>query len=113
MLKPAQTNVKSLIIASHEFFPKANKDASVVAVGTAAAIVPPSLTPNIGGYSSSKVAQAKLVEYFAAENPELFICTIQPGVIPTDMLVKASLNSGQLPMDTGRSCFDFTADESS
>ncbi|KAF2638879.1 NAD(P)-binding protein [Massarina eburnea CBS 473.64] len=95
-----ETNVKSIIIAAHQFFPRAKKGASVLAVGAGGCILPPVIAPNIGGYCSSKVAQAKLVEFLAAENPEIFICSVHPGVVQTDMLVKAGLDAGQLPKDT-------------
>ncbi|KAF1960376.1 hypothetical protein CC80DRAFT_523451 [Byssothecium circinans] len=62
-----ETNTKSIIIAAHAFFPRANKGASVVAVSSA--------------------AQAKLVEFLAVENPDLFICSVHPVELPAHFMV--------------------------
>lgn len=48
---------------------------------------------------SSKAAQVKLVEYLAAENPQMLVCSVHPGVVETAMLERAELVG--MPVDTG------------
>lgn len=60
---------------------------------------------------SSKASQAKLVEYLAAENPEVLFCSVHPGVIDTAMLRKSELDS--LPKDTGMHSFQISANDCS
>lgn len=37
-------------------------------------------------YSSSKMAQIKMVEFLAAENPDMFIASVHPGIFATDLM---------------------------
>ena len=60
-----ETNVKAIVIASQAFIPNAKSDA---------AALPPAYTSGLSGYLTSKVSQTKIVEFLAAENPDLFAC---------------------------------------
>ena len=55
-------------------------------------------------YSSSKIAQLKVMEFLAAENPDVFVASVHPGVVMTDM-TRAFVAHGQknLPLDDGMS----------
>jgi short-subunit dehydrogenase len=64
--------------------------------------MPPKHTPYISAYLSSKVAQVKVMEFLAAENPELFICSVHPGMVDTNILRGSGADPKQLPMDTGK-----------
>ncbi|KAF2678078.1 NAD(P)-binding protein [Lentithecium fluviatile CBS 122367] len=94
--KAFETNVKALVIASQAFLPLARPGAAVLTVGAAGCIFPPAWA-GLASYMSSKVAQAKLVEYLAAENPEVLFVSVHPGVVDTGMLRRAELTS--LPND--------------
>jgi len=50
--------------------------------------------PNISAYSVGKVGAAKLVEFYALENPDIFALNLHPGVIETPMST-----GGGLPAD--------------
>jgi hypothetical protein len=51
---------------------------------------------------SSKIAQAKLMEFIAHEHPEVFVCSVHPGVVETKMFKEAELMGSSLPRDKGR-----------
>ena len=53
--------------------------------------------PGVSSYASSKIANAKLVEYAGSEIPGLHVVNVQPGVIETD------LNSLAPGLDSGTS----------
>ena len=50
---------------------------------------------------SSKTAAVKLLEYLAVENPNLFVASVQPGVVDTYLLRKSGLDIEKLPLDSG------------
>jgi NAD(P)-dependent dehydrogenase (short-subunit alcohol dehydrogenase family) len=102
-LTALQTNVKGVLIAIQAFMPTAGEPgASIYAINAGGLALPAKATAGLSGYLTSKVAQAKLMEYLAAENPNLFVCSVQPGVIDTGMLDKSELPRDKLPMDTGK-----------
>ena len=37
-------------------------------------------------YTSSKIAQLKVIEYLATEVPDAFIASVHPGVVETDLM---------------------------
>lgn len=39
----------------------------------------------MGAYAASKAAQLKLIEYFAAENPQLHVTQFHPGLVATEI----------------------------
>jgi NAD(P)-dependent dehydrogenase (short-subunit alcohol dehydrogenase family) len=53
----------------------------------------------LSAYMTSKTAQIKLMEWLGAENPNLFACSVHPGVIDTKMLRDSGLSG--LPYDSG------------
>jgi NAD(P)-dependent dehydrogenase (short-subunit alcohol dehydrogenase family) len=46
--------------------------------------------PANSGYAVSKMAAARLMEYFAFENPDVRVHNIHPGVVQTEMFQKSS-----------------------
>ncbi|KAJ4982845.1 short chain dehydrogenase [Stagonosporopsis vannaccii] len=94
-----ETNVKSIVIASQTFIPKAKPGAALYAITAGAYVMPPAYTPGLSSYLSSKVAQSKVMEFVAAENPDLFVCTVHPGMIETDVFRSSGADPQQLPMD--------------
>lgn len=97
-----ETNVKAVIIACQTFIPKAKSGAALYAITAGAYVMPPAYTPGLSGYLTSKVAQSKVLEFVAAENPNLFICTVHPGMIETDVFRSSGADPQQLPMDNGK-----------
>ena len=45
----------------------------------------------MSAYNCSKIAQVRLLEYVSAENPDLFVVSVHPGVIDTDMLKSSGI----------------------
>ncbi|KAF7872450.1 hypothetical protein EAF04_003371 [Stromatinia cepivora] len=77
-----QTSVKSILCTSQAFLPFANKStgAYVYALTSGALVFPVSLLPGQSAYQSAQVAQVKVIEYLASENPDIFFCTVHPGM---------------------------------
>jgi NAD(P)-dependent dehydrogenase (short-subunit alcohol dehydrogenase family) len=96
-----ETNVKSVVIAIQTFVPNAKPGAALYSVSSGAFTLPPAYTPGVSGYLSAKVAQSKVLEFVAAENPDLFVCTVHPGLIDTDIFRSSGADPQQLPMDSG------------
>lgn len=96
-----ETNVKSIIIAAQAFIPHANPGAAIHGVTAGALVLPPPHTPYISGYISSKVAQVKVLEFLAAENPHLLITSVHPGMVETDIFRSSGADPKNLPMDSG------------
>lgn len=97
-----ETNVKSVVIASQNFIPTAKPGAALYAITAGAFVMPPTYTPGLSGYLSSKVAQSKVMEFIAAENPDLFVCTVHPGMIETNVFRSSGADPSQLPIDDGK-----------
>lgn len=96
-----ETNVKSVLVFAQAFVPKANPGAAVFGVTAGALVLPSKLTPYISGYLTSKIAQVKILEYLAAENPDLFVASVHPGMVDTKIFRGSGATPDQLPMDTG------------
>lgn len=98
-----QVNVKSIVVAAKAFFPTANPEHAAVLGNTAGSICLPTEMVNIGisGYLTSKLAQIKTLEFLAAENPHMFVCSVHPGMIETKIFLKSGASPDALPMDTG------------
>ena len=60
-----ETNVKAIVSATQASVPNAKSDAAALL---------PAYTPGLSACLTSKVAQTKIVEFLAAENPDLFAC---------------------------------------
>jgi NAD(P)-dependent dehydrogenase (short-subunit alcohol dehydrogenase family) len=64
--------------------------------------MPVTYLPGLSSYVSSKLAQAKLYEFLAAENPNVFVATIHPGMVETDNFNRTGASPENLPMDKGK-----------
>lgn len=95
--------MKAIIIAAQAFLPTASQSAALYGISAGAFALPPSFTPSLSGYLSSKFAQVKVFEFLAAENPELFVCSVHPGMIDTGIFRSSGADKEKLPMDTCKS----------
>lgn len=87
-------NVRSVFNAVQAFVPLAGDEPVIVSISTAAIHIAP--IPQAIAYTASKLANYKAFEYLAAENPELHIVQIQPGVVATE------INQGMADVDRDR-----------
>lgn len=91
-----ETNVKGALTTTQAFLPTRNPSASIVGIN--ANMISLSAThPMAHGssaYVCSKIAQMKLLEYVAAEEAaDLFVVSVHPGVLMTDMVKDWSLGA--------------------
>lgn len=101
-LVPPQTNTKGTYASLHAFLPTANAThAAVLAVTTGTTALPATMVPGLSAYMSSKLAQTKLIEFVAAEHPNLFAAAVHPGMIETNIFTRSGAKAESLPMDKG------------
>ncbi|CAF9935324.1 hypothetical protein IMSHALPRED_010182 [Imshaugia aleurites] len=83
-----ETNVKGAMVTTRAFLPSRNNNASIIGLNANMITVPASYPAAAGAsaYVCSKFAQLKLLEYVSAENPDVFVVSVHPGVVDTDML---------------------------
>lgn len=74
----------------------------MLGVTAGAMVFPPAGTPGLSAYLTSKIAAAKMLEFLAAENPSLFVASIHPGMIDTEMFRKSGATPEMLPTDSGK-----------
>ena len=101
-----QTNVKGNVVAAHAFLPTRNGSAVIIGV-TAGMVLFPSSNHLLNGssaYVSSKLAQIRLLEYLAAENPDVFVVAVHPGVVETPLLksMEAMPGTSHIAIDDGK-----------
>ena len=79
------------------FLPYKKSGGTVVAYSSGFAFLPPGLPflAKNSSYSTSKLGTARFYEFLAAENPDLNVFILQPGVIKTALYEK-----GQLQLDS-------------
>jgi short-subunit dehydrogenase len=65
-------------------------------------LIPAAYLPGLSSYVTSKLAQAKIFEFIAAENPTVFVATLNPGMIETANFRRTGGKAEGLPMDTGK-----------
>ena len=75
------------MVTTRAFLPSRNKDASIIGVNANMITMEPShpAVSGVSAYSCSKIAQVRLLEHVAAENPDVFVVSAHPGIVPTDM----------------------------
>lgn len=61
--------------------------------------MPAAYLARLSAYVSSKLAKTKVYEYLAAENPGIFIATVHPGFVLTDIFSTTGANPNEVPMD--------------
>jgi NAD(P)-dependent dehydrogenase (short-subunit alcohol dehydrogenase family) len=92
-----EINVISKKHFAKHFLPKCRPNATYIACNAASALIPGSWMPKVSSYNASKVAAAKLDEYLAAENPNLRVFTMHPGVVETRMTETVRSSGVDLP----------------
>ncbi len=71
------------------FLPTANPShAAILGMTTGTSGLPPAMLPGLSAYISSKLAQVKLLEFLAAENPNVFVASVHPGMVETSLFRK-------------------------
>lgn len=76
-------NVRTAFNAIKAFLPYAAEEPKLFSISTGIVHMDP--IPGVGVYAASKTANAKLLEYVAAEHPELYVVQVQPGVVSTEI----------------------------
>ncbi|KAL3419569.1 short chain dehydrogenase [Phlyctema vagabunda] len=104
-----ETNVKGTMIVSKAFSLTANAShAALIGITSATNSLPPIMLPTLSAYQSSKLAQAKVLEFVAAENPSMFVASVHPGIVRTLIFDKSGATEKGLPMDTVELAAHFT-----
>ncbi len=83
--KVFETNTKGNFNVMQAFSKVATKDAVLIGMNSGVAHYQAGYWGPASAYASSKAAMAKLYEYFQAENPNIRVFSLSPGVIATDM----------------------------
>ncbi|CAI6331435.1 unnamed protein product [Periconia digitata] len=109
-----EVNVKSVIQITQLFLPTAapppsdsNPGAIIYAMGAGGFAFGAKITATLSAYLVSKIAQTKLIEYIAAENPGVAAITVHPGMVDTAVFRGAGADPAKLPMDTANLAADF------
>jgi short-subunit dehydrogenase len=88
--------------AANVFLPTANPThAALLGLTTGTVSLPTVMLPGLSAYISSKLAQVKLLEFLAAENPNVFVASVHPGMVETAVFTKSGAKAEALPMDKG------------
>jgi len=96
-----ETNVKGAVVTAKAFLSTANPTkAAIFGVGAGTITSPPSMFPGLSAYTSSKIAQAKVLEFIAAENPSMLVVNVHPGIVETDIFVQGGVSKSSVPIDT-------------
>lgn len=90
------SNVRSTLNTAHAFIPRSSKNATLLNVSTGLIHMLP--RPGISAHAASKAASMKLIEYIAAENPEVHVVSLQPGSVVTE----ATMNMKVKGKDDGK-----------
>lgn len=88
-MRSFELNVLTALNAVQAFLPRSTPRPMIISVSSCIAHISP--MPNVSGYAVSKAANLKLMDYLAAENPELHLVNLQPGTITTEMSAKAGV----------------------
>ncbi|KAL8646439.1 MAG: hypothetical protein Q9226_006857 [Calogaya cf. arnoldii] len=80
------TVVGTLVTAQSVVLANKDKPVTFINLTTAGILFPP--FPGMGAYVSSKMAAVKLLEAFAAENPQVRLHNVHPGLLKTAMSAK-------------------------
>jgi NAD(P)-dependent dehydrogenase (short-subunit alcohol dehydrogenase family) len=98
--KGFEINVKGNFILSQAFLANASENPTLIHVSSGGAHVP-ATHPGMGAYAASKLAAAKMSEYFHLENPNFRVINVHPGVLPSAMNDKSTAAGLILQFDDG------------
>jgi len=93
-------NVKGTLILSKAFLKYASDNPTFVHVSSGGCHIAP--MPANSAYAVSKMAAARMMEYFAFENPHVRVHIIHPGIVQTDMYKKSSEGGLDFPFDDSK-----------
>lgn len=82
-------NVLTALNAVQAFLVRSGGKPMIINISSCIAHISP--MPNVSGYAVSKAANLKLMDYFAAENPNVHIVSVQPGTVAADMAEQAGV----------------------
>ncbi|KAL4899137.1 hypothetical protein BDW74DRAFT_163930 [Aspergillus multicolor] len=77
---------QAVVLANRDINTDENKPVTFINLTTAGILFPP--FPGMGAYVSSKMAAVKLLQAFAAENPQVRLHNVHPGFLETAMSAK-------------------------
>lgn len=97
LMRGFNVNVLSAFNAVQAFLNSATPSPMIINISTCITHMAP--MPGVSGYATSKAANLKMMDYFAAENPHLHIVNVQPGTVTTEMSEKAQVEG----KDAGKS----------
>ncbi|RSL60507.1 hypothetical protein CEP54_006746 [Fusarium duplospermum] len=93
--KGFELNVITTSNALQAFTTNASSGATLINITTALTHMSP--MPGVAAYAVSKAASLKLVDYFAAENPNFHVVHVHPGVVEAELNPSPGQNDAQLP----------------
>lgn len=83
------------MVTTRAFLPSRNNDASIIGVN--ANMITFSMSDPIAmgasAYNCSKIALVRLFEYVSAEYPDVFVVSVHPGAVETDMLRSSGVHT--------------------
>ncbi|KAI2780740.1 short chain dehydrogenase [Daldinia loculata] len=95
-----ETNAKGTFLSIKTFLPTANKThATILALNTGTIALPSAALPGLSAYMASKLAETKIIEFLAAEQPNIFAATVHPGLIVSDIFKKSGAKAESVPLD--------------
>jgi len=94
-----EVNVLGTFLVVKGFLGHKAEKSVLVNVSTGVAHVP--AIAGGSGYGTSKAAGVRFLEFVAAENPEVRVVSLHPGVVETEMYAKSGM---VMPNDDGESC---------
>jgi len=90
-----EINVKGTLIVAQAFLKYCSDNATFIGLNTSLAHI--GVYPGFSGYSASKTAAARTLDFMQGENPNVRVISVQPGVVATDMNKKSGITT--MPYD--------------
>jgi NAD(P)-dependent dehydrogenase (short-subunit alcohol dehydrogenase family) len=90
------------MVSTNVFLPTANPTHAAIIGITAAVVLPVQTTKGLSAYVSSKLSLIKVMEYIAAENPNVFAAALHPGMVDTKILRESGADPNKVPLDSGK-----------
>jgi len=92
--KSFEINVKGSLNLATAFLPNKKAGGTIIGFSTGAALLPATdpILARTSAYSTSKLALSRFYEFISAENPDLSVFVIHPGVVETAMYKKSEMD---------------------
>ncbi|PYH87416.1 putative NADP(+)-dependent dehydrogenase [Aspergillus ellipticus CBS 707.79] len=94
-----ETNVRGAYNPMQALLPKAHTSHATIIALTAVTTFPAKALPGLSAYISSKLALHMVIEFVAAENPNVTAVALHPGMVETEIFAKSGGDKERLPMD--------------